>query len=127
PVVAPEHGASGGDGHVHPHLRRPVDDVAMTALMILTYDVTDADRLGWYRDAAAPVLLGPDRGELVLSTDRTVHLPEASSNGTHTVVLRFASAERAREIYESPEYQDVLAGRLAATVPSVAMIVDEAS
>jgi uncharacterized protein (DUF1330 family) len=97
----------------------------MPALLILNYDVTDPERLDAYRQAAAPVLLGPDAGELLASTDRTVHLHEGGrpSGGTHTVVLRFADAEQARAVYESEDYRALLEERLAATVPHTAMIV----
>jgi uncharacterized protein (DUF1330 family) len=99
----------------------------MTALLILNYDVTDPARLNTYREAAAPVLVGPDSGELLASTDQTVHLREAAHTpgGTHTVVLRFRDAEQARAVYESARYQELLDERLAATVPFTAMIVPE--
>ncbi|MGK4578604.1 DUF1330 domain-containing protein [Kitasatospora sp. HPMI-4] len=97
----------------------------MPALLILNYDVTDPQRLDAYRQAAAPVLLGPGAGELLASTDQTVHLPEGGrpAGGTHTVVLRFADAEQARAVYESDRYRELLEERLAATVPFTAMIV----
>ncbi|MFF2073906.1 DUF1330 domain-containing protein [Kitasatospora sp. NPDC058162] len=95
----------------------------MSALLILNYDVTDLERLTAYRKAATPVLLAS--GELVASTDRTVHLGEGGRppGGTHTVVLRFADAEQARAVYESEAYREHLEERLAATVPFTAMIV----
>jgi len=93
------------------------------ALLVLTYDVLDADRLARYRDAATPALLGEGGGVLVISTARTEHLPEASSSGTHTVVLRFDDADHARRVYESEAYQAVVGERLAATTPRIAMIV----
>ncbi|MER6502819.1 DUF1330 domain-containing protein [Streptomyces sp. NPDC001455] len=97
----------------------------MPALLILNYDVTDPQRLDSYRRAAAPVLLGPDAGELLASTDRTVHLSEGGrpAGGTHTVVLRFADVEQARAVYESEQYRELLEERLAATRPFTAMIV----
>ena len=95
----------------------------MPAFLVLTYDVNDHDRLLRYRDAATPALLGPSGGELVVSTADTVHLPEASSQGTHTVILRFRDADHARRVYESEAYQKVVGERLAAVTPRVAMIV----
>ncbi|SDG04748.1 Uncharacterized conserved protein, DUF1330 family [Blastococcus aurantiacus] len=95
----------------------------MAAYLILTYDVTDQDRLLRYRNAATPALLGPDGGELVVSTSQTLHLPEAPSSGTHTVILRFDDADHARRVYESGSYQAVIEERLAATTPRIAMIV----
>lgn len=95
----------------------------MPAFLVLTYDVTDVDRLTHYRDAATPSLLGAGGGELVVSTGHTAHLPEAPPRGTHTVILRFRDAEHARAVYESEEYQAVVGERLAATTPGIAMIV----
>lgn len=97
----------------------------MPALLVLTYDVTDPDRLLAYRDAATPALLGSGGGELVVSTGRTEHLPEAPSQGTHTVILRFNDAEHARRVYNSDGYQAVVGERLAATTPRIAMIVPD--
>lgn len=97
----------------------------MAAFLILTYDVLDAPALSSYRAAATQALLGPDAGELVVSTDRTEHLPEAGSAGTHTVVLKYRDAAHARRVYESTAYQAVIGDRLAATVPRVAMIVPD--
>jgi uncharacterized protein (DUF1330 family) len=99
----------------------------MTALLILNYDVIDPQRLAAYRQAAGPVLVGPDGGDLLASTDSTVHLGEGGRppGGTHTVVLRFGDAEQARTVYESAAYRQLLEERLAATVPFAAMIVPE--
>lgn len=93
------------------------------ALLSLTYDVHDPDRLARYRDAAAPALLGEGGGVLVTSTAETEHLVEAQSRGSHTVVLRFDDADHARRVYESEAYQQVVDERLAATTPRIAMIV----
>ena len=95
----------------------------MPAFLVLTYDVTDADRLLRYRETATPALLGPGGGELVVSTSDTVHLPEAPSAGTHTVILRFEDGDHARRIYDSDAYQAVVGERLAATTPRVARII----
>ncbi|MGF1430284.1 DUF1330 domain-containing protein [Kitasatospora sp. LaBMicrA B282] len=99
----------------------------MTALLILNYHVSDQQRLDAYRKAATPVLLGPDRGEMLVGTDRTLHLGEGGrpTGGTHTVVLRFADVERAEAVYHSAEYQELVPERLAATEPFAAMIVPE--
>ena len=97
----------------------------MTALLILNYDVVYTDGLAAYRAAATPVLLGPDAGELVVSTAETIHLPEAPKGGTHTVVLRFRNVEHARAVYGSDAYRSLLDARLAATEPKAAFIVPE--
>ncbi|WP_104169035.1 DUF1330 domain-containing protein [Arthrobacter sp. SX1312] len=93
------------------------------AFLILSYNVTDSIQLSAYREAATPVLLGPNSGKLITSTDETIHLPEATSSGTHTVILEFESVDRARAVYDSAEYQALVRQRLAASNPTIAMIV----
>lgn len=94
----------------------------MSALLVLTYDVHDLDRLVAYRERASGPLVS--RGaRLVSSTAETVHLAEADSSGAHTVVLEFADLETALAAYHSAEYQEVVGERLAATTPRVAMVV----
>jgi uncharacterized protein (DUF1330 family) len=93
----------------------------MSALLILNYDVLDARALEQYREDAAPLLL--TRGSLLTSTPATRHLAEAPGGGTHTVILRFDDVATARTVYESAEYQELVARRLRSTRPHVAMIV----
>lgn len=97
----------------------------MTVLMILNYDVTDREGLLAYREAAGPILVGPDAGERVAMSADTIDLPEGEIAGTDTVVLRFASAERARELFESEAYQAVVGDRYRNTTPRAAFIVPE--
>ncbi len=49
---------------------------------------------------------------------------EGDQTGSNTVVLEFESKERAREIYESGDYQAVLPTRLSATSNHFAVLVD---
>ena len=95
----------------------------MSALLIINYNVTDPDALVGYRDAAGPILVGPNRGTHRVVTDQTVDLGEGSGVGTTTVVLEFASVEVAKQIFDSAEYQAVVGDRLSATEPIHAMIV----
>lgn len=95
----------------------------MTALVILNYDLNGAGGLGVYRDAAGPVLLGPDAGTVVAMSNATVDLPEGEPAGTETVILRFPSVERAREILASDAYRAVVGLRYACTIPRAAFIV----
>lgn len=94
----------------------------MPALLIFNYDVTDPAALESYRDVAAPLLHAA--AERVVRTAETVSLPEAPRGGTHTVVWRFPSVAEARAFYESPAYQELVAARVAATVPRSALIVE---
>ncbi len=74
----------------------------MSALLVLTYDVHDLNRLTAYRERAhGPLANGGAR--LVSSTADTVHLAEADSTGSHTVVLEFADLETALDAYHSAE------------------------
>lgn len=95
----------------------------MPALLILNYDVHDEAALMAYRQVAGPMLTGPSKGERVATTADTVDLGEGGPAGTHTVVLRFASVEAARQAYDAAEYQAVIGDRIAATTPRVSMIV----
>jgi len=95
----------------------------MPALLIINYNVTDPDSLVGYRDAATPILVGPDKGALRVVSDQTVDLDEGAGVGSTTVILEFPTVEVAREIYNSAEYQSIIGDRLAATEPVHAMIV----
>lgn len=93
--------------------------------MILNYDVLDREGLAGYREAAGPIIVGPDAGEVVAVSQDTVDLDEGPPAGTDTVVLRFSSVERAREVFESAEYQAVVSERYRHTTPKAAFIVEE--
>jgi uncharacterized protein (DUF1330 family) len=96
----------------------------MPALLILNYDVTSEAALQAYRAAAAPVLLGPGRGELLASARGVEFLPaEGAPLGTHTVVLRFPDVETARATYHAEAYRPLLEARLQATTPRFGMIL----
>lgn len=90
----------------------------MAALVILNYDVDDRDGLDAYRDAAGPILLGPAAGEVVAISSRTVDLPEGERAGTDTVVLRFPTVDRAREVLRSAAYEAIVGLRYRCTVPA---------
>jgi uncharacterized protein (DUF1330 family) len=96
---------------------------AMSALLILNYDVLSEEGLVAYRQAAAPSLLGPGRGQLIASASDVEYLPEGTPQGTHTVILRFPDAEAARRTYHSGDYKPHLEARLRAIRPHFAMIV----
>ena len=51
-------------------------------------------------------------------------LVEGEGASTHTVVLRFESKDKAREIYESGEYQAIIGQRHGATSNHFAVLVD---
>ena len=94
----------------------------MAAYLIVNYSIDDADGYKDYQKGAGPALkIGSETKLLVL--DPASELVEGDG-GHQTVVLEFESKERAKEIYESGEYQEVLPTRLAATSKHFAVIVD---
>ena len=95
----------------------------MTAYLILNYDVDDADAYRAYQGQAAGALRIPAECQpLVL--DGATELVEGEGASTHTVVLRFESKDKAREIYESGEYQAIIGQRHGATSNHFAVLVD---
>ena len=96
---------------------------AMPAYLIVNYSVQDADAYGEYQKGAGPALkIGSECKVLVL--DPASELIEGESAGHQTVVLEFESKERAKEIYQSGDYQAVLPTRLNATTDHFAVLVD---
>jgi len=96
----------------------------MGALVIVNYDINDAEALEAYRVKASPVLTAGGAGR-VANTDVTVDLGEGEAVvGKRTVVLRFDSVEAAKKVWLSDEYQALAAERWAATTPRLAMIVE---
>lgn len=95
----------------------------MGALLIINYDVTDPIGIAGYREKAAPILGGPDKGARVAISSETVDLGEGTVAGATTIVLRFESMERALELWNSPEYRAVIDERLRAIDPKIALLV----
>ncbi len=96
----------------------------MPALLIVNYDVKDRAALDGYRQAAGPLLVGPDLGEAFAISSDTVDLGEGTPAGKDTVVLKFASVEAAKAAWHSDAYQAVINQRLDATFPKIAFIVE---
>ena len=103
--------------------QRGAHDGTPGVLLILNYDVRDAEALTRYRGAASPVIVGTT-GQVLVSTSATTQLPEAPAVGARTVVIWYPSREEADRCYSSAEYQNLLPDRLAATTPAVAILVD---
>lgn len=94
----------------------------MSAYLIVNYTVDDPDQYAEYQGGAAPALkVGSECQLLVLDSD-TAGLE--GDPGRQTVVLEFESVDRAREIYESGEYQAVIGQRLQATSKHFAVLVN---
>ena len=94
----------------------------MSAYLIVNY-VEDADLYGEYQGGAGPALqVGSESELLVLDPDSTQ--VEGEGAGRQTVVLKFDSMDKAREIYFSGEYQEVLPKRHQATSKHFALLVN---
>jgi uncharacterized protein (DUF1330 family) len=94
----------------------------MTAYIIVNYQVEDADQYKTYQKGAAPALgIGSDCKLRVLE-----HNSEALEGdpGSNTVVLEFESREKAKEIWDSQAYRDVVDLRLGASSKHFAVLVD---
>ena len=95
----------------------------MTAYLIVNYSVDDRDMYKAYQKGAGPALgIGSDCKVLVL--DPASEQLEGEGAGHQTVVLEFESKEKAKELYESGDYQAVLPNRLNATSNHFAVLVD---
>lgn len=95
----------------------------MSAYLIVNYDVENPDLYGEYQVGAAPALrVGSECDLLVLDGD--TNQVEGSGAGKQTVVLKFESMEKAKEIYESGEYQAVIGKRHDATSKHFALLVN---
>ena len=96
----------------------------MSAYLIVNYDVDDADAYAEYQKGAVPALkVGSDAKILVV--DPESHVVEGGDTvGRQTVVLEYESVEKAKEVYESGEYQAVVGQRHAATSKHFAVIVN---
>jgi uncharacterized protein (DUF1330 family) len=95
----------------------------MTAYLIVNYDVDDADLYREYQQGATPALRVGSECDVVVFDPASAHV-EGDAAGHQTVVLKFESMEKAREIYESGEYQAVVGKRHAATSKHFAVLVN---
>ncbi|MEM7091506.1 MAG: DUF1330 domain-containing protein [Actinomycetota bacterium] len=95
----------------------------MPAYLIAHYNVENPDLYREYQKGAGPALkIGSESKLIVL--DSASNQVEGEPAGVQTVVLEFESMEKAKEIYESGEYQDVIGKRLDATSAHYAVLVE---
>ena len=95
----------------------------MSAYLIVNYDVDNPDLYVEYQGGALAALrLGSECELLVLDGDS--QQIEGEGAGHQTVVLKFESMDKAREIYESGEYQAIVGKRLAASSKHFAVLVN---
>ena len=84
----------------------------MSVYFVVQEDVKDQDGLEEYMQAAKSSTLGRGRALVV---DNDVVPIEGEWHGSRLVILEFEDEEAFREWYESPDYQNALPLRLAAT------------
>lgn len=95
----------------------------MPAYLVAHYNIDDLDLYREYQKGAGPGLrIGSESKVLVL--DPASNQVEGEPAGVQTVVIEFESMEKAREIYESGEYQAVIGKRLEATSAHYAVLVE---
>ena len=95
----------------------------MSAYLIVNYDVDDAELYAEYQGGALAALrIGTECDVVVLDPDS--EQIEGSGAGKQTVVLKFESLEKAKEIYESGEYQAIVGKRHDATSKHFAVLVN---
>jgi uncharacterized protein (DUF1330 family) len=95
----------------------------MSAYLIVNYDVDDAEMYADYQGGALGALrIGTECDVVVFDTD--TQQVEGAGAGAQTVVLKFESMEKAKEIYNSGEYQAIIGKRHAATSKHFALLVN---
>ncbi len=85
----------------------------MPAYFIAQYVVNDSDLYQEYAQGAGPTIA--QFGGVMVSFDVAAATVEGEPPGPQTVILKFDSVEKAREWYDSPDYQAVVGKRLSAT------------
>ena len=95
----------------------------MSAYLIVNYDVDDADQYREYQGGALSALRIGTECEVVVLDPESIQV-EGEGAGKQTVVLKFDSIEKAKEIYESGEYQAIVGTRHAATSKHFAVLVN---
>jgi uncharacterized protein (DUF1330 family) len=95
----------------------------MPAYLIVNYQVDNPELYGEYASAAGPAMKMGQECEL-LGFDPASEVLEGEGAGHQTVIVKFESKEKAREIYESGDYQAVIGKRLDATSKHFAVLVN---
>lgn len=95
----------------------------MSAYLIVNYDIDDADLYGEYQAGALSALRIGQECDVVVF-DPASERVEGDSSGHQTVVLKFESMDKAREIYNSGEYQAIVGKRHDASSKHFAVLVN---
>lgn len=95
----------------------------MPAYLIVNYSVENPELYGEYSAAAGPVMKIGEACQ-ILAFDPATERLEGETSGHQTIILSFESKERAKEIYESGDYQALIPKRHAATSNHFAVLVN---
>jgi uncharacterized protein (DUF1330 family) len=95
----------------------------MPAYLIVNYKLENPELYGEYAQAAGPAIKIGTEAEL-LALDPATEQLEGEPAGHQTVILRFESKARAKELYQSGEYQAIIGKRLEATSNHFAILVE---
>ena len=95
----------------------------MSAYLIFTHKVTDADTLNNNYLPKAVETLGPYSPEIVI-VDENVEVIEGNSGHTRTVALKFKDRDEAKRWYNSSEYQAILGLRMNSIEDAHAVLCD---
>ena len=95
----------------------------MTAYLIFTHRVSDADTLNNNYLPKAVETLGPYDPEIVI-VDQNIEVIEGDSGHTRTVALKFKDRDEAKRWYNSPEYQAILGLRMESIEDAHAVLCD---
>jgi uncharacterized protein (DUF1330 family) len=96
---------------------------AMSAFLIVNYDIDNPELYGEYQAGAIGALRVGTDCEVVVFDGDSQHV-EGDKTGRQTVVLKFESMEKAREIYNSGEYQAIVGKRHDASSNHFAVLVN---
>jgi uncharacterized protein (DUF1330 family) len=94
----------------------------MPAYLVVNYEVEDPKLYGEYAKGAGPAMKIGKECQL-LALDPASDRLEGDSSGRQTVILQFESKEKAKQLYESGEYQAIIGKRLKATSKHFAVLV----
>ena len=95
----------------------------MAAYIIVNYQVDNPELYGEYMQGAAGAL-GIGDGAQLIAFDTESEVVEGDTAGHQTVVIKFESKEKAREVWESDAYTAVVGKRHDATSRHFAVLVN---
>ena len=98
----------------------------MSAFLIVNYDIDNPELYGQYQEGAIAALRVGSECEVVVFDGDSQHV-EGERTGRQTVVLKFESMDKAREIYDSGEYQAIVGKRHDASSNHFAVLVNSLS